>query len=328
MKITPNQLRQRRHIKRVVLRQWEETYRLKSDPKEKRVRTKYVFGFRWSDTGKAVKGADLKWAKSVKVPPSVGEVCITPDPKSNLRAVWTDAKGRSVPLYAPKFTAKQARAKHDRVQQFEAEFPKLFARVMQDVDNAHYKTSEAARALYIIALTGMRPGGNGDTRAEVKAYGAVTLLCKHVRIVDKETAVFDFVGKKGVRQRHTVHDRLLVRILTENKSTSWSSRLFDVSPGFVNTYLDSISNGQFNVKDFRSRLANTIVRQELEKRKGPADTETQFKRWQRQAADKVAHQLGHSPTQSINNYIDPRLWQKWRKPEWGPFVPKPMKAED
>ena len=116
-----------------------------------------------------------------------------------------------------------------------------------------------------------------------------------------------------------------------------SIELNDLSAGDVvsitgelvaNNNLVYVDSHHVKIKDFRSLKANTIARKIIDKKKGPAITEKKFKKWQLMVADYVAKKLGNTRNVALNDYIDPSLWNKWRKPEWGPFIPKKLKISD
>ena len=100
-----------------------------------------------------------------------------------------------------------------------------------------------------------------------------------------------------------------------------------MSSSFVRGYLNSIDD-RFNIKDFRTLKAYSIAKKEIDKRKGPAPDEKTFAKWQKEVADVVANKLGNTRAVALNDYINPSLWDKWRKKEWGSFLPKKMMAKD
>lgn len=241
---------------------------------------------------------------------------------------YKDEKGRTITRYAKNELYKNYIAKYDRTRKFEENLSPIISKIKKDINSKDPKKSEAALILYIIYKTGLRIGSNSDTKANVKAFGISTLLNKHVRFdPETKTAYLDFIGKKGVRNSATIKDELIYKKLSEMKLKNWSHRIFDTSASFVRNYFSTIDS-RFKIKDFRTLKANEVAKKIIDTRRGPAPTEKKFKKWQIQTADYVAKKLGNTRGVALNDYIDPQLWNKWRKPEWGDFIPKKIKPED
>jgi len=295
---------------------------------EKRQRTLYEFGYySRPEGGTKLNGSTVKACKALVLPPAGKDMVIDLGPKAKIVATWTDVKGRRCSMYSKKHQRQAHEEKFDRAETFAKALPKIMTRVKKDMrlDN---KCGEAANVLYLISQTAFRLGGTCDTKADTKAFGAATLLGKHVKTIEGDTVTFDFIGKKGVRIRKTIHDPIIARMMMERKSTCWSENLFDVSPGFVRAYLQEITP-EFVVKDFRTHLATAMARDLVSQRKGPAPNQTRFKKWQRQVAMKVAKLLNNTKPVALNSYINGSVWQAWEQPaKWPVFVPKAMKGDE
>lgn len=241
---------------------------------------------------------------------------------------YRDDKGRLVKKYSKIENLKNYLEKNKRSQLFEKNIQKILHILEKDLKSSIPRKKEAAYILYTIYKTGLRIGSNSDTKANVKAYGISTLLNKHI-ILDsvKKYVYLDFIGKKGVRNTAIIKDDKLYDYFLHKKTPNWSEPVFKVSSSYVRKYFKDIDN-RFKIKDFRSLKANTIARKIIDKKKGPAITEKKFKKWQLMVADYVAKKLGNTRNVALNDYIDPSLWNKWRKPEWGPFIPKKLKISD
>lgn len=292
-------------------------------------KTKRVVTYKYFDsiTGKEIKDkAKIElWKKAG--PPAAHQVLINPDPKAELVATWLDSKNRLKRVYSLAHNQGSAAEKYQRLKDFNKMLPKMRKRIREDLKSDSPRTRETAAVALLIDKTAFRLGGMKDTKAEVQAYGAVTLLNKHVRVVGNKL-VFDFIGKKGVRIKKTLRDAELAAEIEKRKTANWSDRLWNVRPYMVHSYIKKISNKLFSAKDFRTWHGTNSAWGFIKKRKGPASTESIFNRWQKEVGTKVAKHLGNSASVAISNYIDPHAWDPWRKPEWGPFIPKKLRGDD
>lgn len=248
--------------------------------------------------------------------------------KGKVLMEYRDDKGRLVKKYSKEENYKNYVEKNKRSQLFEKNIQKILHNIERDLKSSILKKRESALILYTIYKTGLRIGSNTDTKANVKAYGISTLLNKHVTLDPSKKYIYlDFIGKKGVRNTSLIKDDKIYEYISKRKTTNWSEPLFHVSSSYVRKYFKDIDN-RFKIKDFRSLKANSIARNIIDKKKGPASTEKKFKKWQLKVADYVAKKLGNTRAVALNDYIDPALWNKWRKPEWGPFIPKKLIVKD
>ena len=323
-RFTPASLTGSRHVRREKIGETEVTRTLKTG--ETRTKTVPVFEFTWSDTGEVIRDPETIERLQKAAPPGVTKVIINPDPNGHIIAMWTDSKERIHARYSKSHAKGAAAEKFQRLKDFHQALPRLRRRIKRDLQSPKMRVRENAAVLYLIDKTGFRIGSTSDTKASVQAYGASTLLGRHVSVNGNKTT-FDFVGKKGVRIRKTVTDSLLAQIVSEHKTSNWSQPLFKTDSGKVRNYLLSFGRG-FKIKDFRTWNGTNQALKWVVKRKGPASTELIFRRWQNWVGDKVAKFLGNTRGVSLNAYIDPHVWMPWRKPEWGPWVPKTLKGED
>ncbi len=284
-----------------------------------------VYKFTWSDTGKPIPEKEATRLRGL-VPPGVTGVRINPDPNGHIQAVWIDAKGRTQPKYSKAHTGAAAVAKFERLKEFNENHPKMLKQIGKDMQSDDKVTSEAAAVAYLIAKTAFRVGGTGNTQADKKAYGASTLLGKHVTVTGNKVT-FHFTGKKGVDIRKTVVDAKLADMMRERKGKP-NEPLFHSNAGNVRKYMDGISNGKFSPKDFRTYHATATALEFISKKSEVAPDEKTFGKWQKEVAIKVAQTLGNTPSVSLNSYISPLVWDRWRKPEWGPWKPKSIREMD
>jgi DNA topoisomerase-1 len=243
--------------------------------------------------------------KSLKIPPAWTGVQISTDPHASLMAVGKDSKGRTQRLYSTAHTEAALVAKFIRQREFNSALPDLMNRIEQDMNG---RNREEARVLRLIALSGFRVGGEADTGAKIKAYGASTLRAEHVKI-EGDVVHFDFIGKLGVRQQHSINDAALVSDLRARMRRG--DALFSTNDVKVRKYLHSISDKDFKVHDFRTWNATEAARHAIEQIDAPTSAEEYWS-----ARDKVgdiaAEKIGDTRKIALESYIDPLVFEDWR----------------
>lgn len=291
-------------------------------------KTKKVATYRYydSETGKEIKDKKVL-EKMPKGWPGALQVLINPDPDAAMVANWQDVKKRWHRVYTKTHNKESAAEKYQRLKDFNKMLPKMRKQIREDLQSDDPRTRELAAVAMLIDRTAFRLGGLKDTKAEKQAYGAATLLNKHVKVVGNKL-VFNFVGKKGVDIKKTIRDAELAKEIAARKTAAYSQPLWKVKPNQVHRYIKRISKKLFSAKDFRTWHATNMAWSLIKKRKGPASTESIFNQWQKEVGGKTAKALGHTVSVSIANYIDPHAWDPWRKPEWGPFIPKKLRGDD
>lgn len=283
------------------------------------------YEFRDSLTGKVVTNSAVLDRIKKLIPPASFEGKISADPLSDLEVTWKDSKNRLHRKYNKAHDQASAAEKFERAKQFNDKLKKLRRQVNVDLKSENNRVRDAAAIIYLIDKTGFRAGSGAETFAEDKAYGAATLLGKHVK-VDGNKVTFDYIGKKGVRIKKSVSDADLAEIINERKTSKWSDPLFKATATNALGYMKQVIGKDFLLKDFRNWHATRIALFEIKKKKGPASTEAKFAQWQKQVGLKVSKFLGNTPGVAIGEYIDYHVWEAWRKPEWGIWKPKKLKA--
>jgi DNA topoisomerase-1 len=157
--------------------------------------------------------------------------------------------------------------------------------------------------------TGVRPGSEKDTGAEKQAYGATTLLARHVQVSPTGAVRLKFTGKKGVALDIPVNDPGVAHMLRARAAKG--GRLFDTTDVGLRGYAAGLAGGGYKPKDFRTLRGTLTAAAEVKARntpRGPAD----YKRAVRDVATVVAAKLGNTPTVALQSYIDPTVFAKWR----------------
>jgi DNA topoisomerase-1 len=169
---------------------------------------------------------------------------------------------------------------------------------------------DTAAVTALIAETGFRVGSDEDTGAEKKAYGATTLLSSHVK-VDGNELHFDFTGKKGVAQAHTLNSpRLAAYIAGRQAETGADGRLFQTTDAQVRAYVKANAGEEFKVKDFRTWVGTATALRVVASIKAPT-TPREFSKARLQVGKAVSRQLGNTPSIALSSYIDPTVFAPW-----------------
>ena len=101
--------------------------------------------------------------------------------KYDFKEVGVDAKGRRVRKYDEKHWQVADKEKYLRAAKLKHEMPKVMEQLTHDAFAGDDETKKNARAVLVIAKTGMRPGTRKDMKADQKSYGVTTLKKSHVQ---------------------------------------------------------------------------------------------------------------------------------------------------
>lgn len=206
--------------------------------------------------------------------------------------------------------------KAGQVQTFLDNFDQIEARLRKDAP-----TNDAAAAFMIQMVTGMRVGNRRirkERLVQEERFGASNLKVEHISIKGNEVT-FDFTGKGGVEHDHTVTNKDLASVLRHRmKGKKKTDYLFDTDDSDVADYFKGVQSdlGISGLKPHNARhaMANTIALREIGtfKKRLPKN-KTEFKKWQNQVCDVVAHILGNTRAQARTSYIDDKVWDRWRQ---------------
>lgn len=244
-----------------------------------------------------------------RIPPAWENVTIAEDASADLLVKGTDAKGRSQSIYSEAHWAKAAQKKFARTNELRQKEKQIRQELLNDMRSA--KTKEEATCLLLIQRTGIRPGGEGDTKAAKQAYGATTLQGQHV-VVDGSDVRLKYTGKKGVERDVLVTDsRLKADLIRRKKKAGDSGKLFNTDAGKLLRYSKSKDGGGFKTKDFRTARGTSTAIELMKQVKRPKNMK-EYKKAVREVAKGVAERLGNTPAVALQSYIDPTVFSKWR----------------
>lgn len=249
---------------------------------------------------------------ALKIPPAWTDVRYNDDPKAALLVVGKDVKGREQRLYSATHHAAQAEAKFARIKELDQKFGAIEKENTKLRDSRHRKIAEAADCLALVMTTGIRPGSEGDTGADKKAFGATTLEGRHVVTRGKDVHL-KFVGKKGVDIDIPVADPSVAKMLLDRARTAGKDgKLFpQTSENDLLRHAHSLGGGGFKVKDFRTLIGTRTAMNEVGRMPVP-NSPTAYKKAVKQVATVVSSKLGNTPTVALVSYISPVVFAAWR----------------
>ena len=243
-------------------------------------------------------------ADGVAIPPAWTEVkYYGPEGTADkgIVAVGRDSKRRWQRAENPQYRQRVSDENNARIAR------DLFPRMQQIRTNLRADAiagNEEAKVLYLISLTGFRNGGVGDGKAKEQAFGASSLMGQHVK-VDGDTVTFDFPGKKGVRQQHSVTDPVVAAMM---RSATIGKKVFNTNATKVLKVWQAKYGGE-RVHDIRHVVATEIAQKELSQLIPPPPKDDKQKDAIIKKAGIVASKtLGNNPAQAIETYINPKLW--------------------
>uniref|UniRef100_A0A6M3M2H6 Uncharacterized protein n=1 Tax=viral metagenome TaxID=1070528 RepID=A0A6M3M2H6_9ZZZZ len=203
--------------------------------------------------------------------------------------------------------SEEAKKKYDRITKLRKQFNAVWKE-----NNAAVNKDDRAACMALIMSTGIRPGSNKDTKAKVKAYGATTLEGKHI-IEESGNVFLRYIGKKGVDLNIPINDKDIARMLLDRKKKVGDvGRIFDTSHDRLLDYSHTLDGGIFKPKDFRTHVGTSTAMELVKKESLPSNFK-EYKKKVMSIARGVAERLGNTAVVCLQAYIDPRVFNDWRK---------------
>lgn len=264
--------------------------------------------------GESYRPATDEDKKRLGIAPAYHSVHVTDDPKAEV--LWhgkaTTPQGATVGKvgYSKAYHDARAGDKWSRIEALHGDYKGLQKRINADI-SSNGPDAQKALTLKLINHTGLRNGGE-EGGGRVKAYGASSLRSEHAK-VEGDRVHLDFIGKEGIRQRHSFTSPELARHIS-NRQAAGKETLFDHDAGGTLKYLGKISGDKYKVHDLRTyhgtALADAAQRKIYERGESPAPgDEKGMKVHKLRVASIVSRELGNNPTMSLKNYIHPGVFQ-------------------
>lgn len=281
-------------------------------------------GVRYFDAdGKLIKDEDdLARFRALAIPPAWTEVWICPHPRGHIQAVGRDAKGRKQYRYHADWRAERDRHKFGRMAQFARALPKLRRRVEADLKKRGLPREKVLAAVVrLLELTLIRVG-NDEYAKTNKSFGLTTLRDRHFKMAGGK-AVFEFVGKSGVKHRTGFNDKRLARVVKACQDIP-GQRLFQyidadgqrrsIESADVNAYIREATGGDFTAKDFRTWAGTLLAARALLIETAP-ESAAASKRSITTCIKVVSGVLGNTPAVCRACYVHPAVIEHFAKGE-------------
>jgi DNA topoisomerase IB len=261
--------------------------------------------------GKPVSAETAARLKLAGVKPAYTNVALNPDPDAPLQAKGQDVKGRTQYMYSKEHSEQAAAEKFSRLGDFNKVLPVARESLRAEMKNAKLPSSrrDAAAALSLIAQTGIRVGSDRETGGDVKAFGATTLLGKHVVLRSGGRIELAFPGKSGVLNKASTTDPDLHRYLSAKKMQP-GQRIFSTNDVGVRVSMQRAAGSGFSPKDFRTWTGTAIALKEVARQPIPSNKRDHAKQ-RLLVAKVVAERLNNTPTVALKAYIDPAVFKSW-----------------
>lgn len=266
--------------------------------------------------GKKVSARVIKqYTENLYIPPAYDKVKINKNKKDKVLAIGYDTKGRAQYVYNESFKTSQSEQKFKKMKQFGEAYPSIMRRVHKDMyTEGDSKEKQIALVLRLVTDCCFRIG-NEKYEKDNHSHGITTLHREHIKVKGTRVEI-DFIGKKGVRNKCTIKNKKLNRVLkTKKRCAGKKDKLFmyrrgkcfhDLKSSDVNAYLKHF--GDFSVKDFRTWIANLELISQLTKQTIDVSlSKAQKTKCVNSALDKVAEKLHNTRSVCKNNYVDPYL---------------------
>jgi DNA topoisomerase IB len=288
-------------------------------------RRRHGRGFVYLDeSGRRLAAEDVARCKALVIPPAWREVWICPWPNGHLQAVGTDEAGRRQYLYHVEWRRKRDRLKHDRILEVGARLPRARARVNDYLALEGMPRERALAAAFRLLDLGLFRVGGETYADEYGSYGLATIEKRHVR-VEHGCAVFSYDAKSGQRHRVVIDDpaacdaveEMLRRrgggpqLLAYREGRRWR----DVTSHDINDFVKEVVGGDVSAKDFRTWHATVVAAMALAGSEDLSGSSAKRRRAVRKAAERVADELGNTPTVARKSYVDPRIVDRFEAGE-------------
>jgi DNA topoisomerase I len=298
------------------------TYVRDTEPGIRRKRRNDGFDFVAPD-GKTLRDREAARVQALAVPPAYEDVWICTNPRGHLQATGRDARGRKQYRYHAEWRRVRDGAKFERMIEFGEALPLLRRQLQRDLALPGLPRDKVlAVVVGLLDATRIRIGNAAYVRDNA-SYGLTTLRNRHARFVRDGRLRLTFRGKGGALQEVPVDDRRLVRLVRRCQQLP-GQHLFQyvddegarhpVTSDQVNDYLRDAMGADFTAKDFRTwgaslRAIALLARMPLPE----SGTERACKACITTAIKTVAAELANTPTVCRKSYINPIVFDAWRR---------------
>lgn len=277
------------------------------------------------NTGKLLKGSNLKRIRSIGIPKVYKTIWLSKDANSNIQAIALDNKNRKQYYYSKSWCDDRKSKKYDKFKNLYTAVTEI--RKKSDIDKRKKgfpKVKTMAYMLRIIELTNIRVG-NKKYLDKYNSYGLTTLKKEHLTL-HQNKAILNFNGKHNVQQKITINDRSIVKFLKNMyelpeewlmKYSNDDKIYYRVSAQDLNNYLHEIVSKlnlgfDFSCKDYRTFGANLIFIEKLKEFALPKNDKELNKNIS-EAIESVCKILGNNKAVSKSSYIIEDIIEKYKE---------------
>ncbi len=203
--------------------------------------------------------------KKLPINPKWSNIRVSLDPYSYIQAIGRDSKKNQY-VYHPMFTELTKNEKYKRLEKFSKCIGQFINHVSRTLNKLSYEGPNSREFVIcilfkIMILSHFRVGN--DT---YDTFGLTTLERRHINLKAPNVIIFDFIGKKNVKNYKEIRDNNIYdamhNYLLKNK-TGYQKVFIDkdghvVSSIDMNNYLQKIMGPEFTCKDFRTYASNKI----------------------------------------------------------------------
>ncbi len=261
--------------------------------------------------------------RALAIPPAWEDVWICPYPMGHIQATGIDAAGRKQYRYHDRWRERQDRQKFQEMVDFARVLPRLRDRVAKDLSRDDLSRERVLACAIRMLDTGFFRIGGEDYAEENESYGLATIRKDHVTLRDG-VVHFVYDAKGGVEREQSLPDPdvfEVVRALKRRRgggeellAYKSGARWVDLKSTDVNDYVKEASGGDFSAKDFRTWHATVLAAVGLSVSSQQARaSKAARKRAVKRAIEEVARYLGNTPTVARASYIDPRVFDRYRR---------------
>jgi DNA topoisomerase I len=288
-------------------------------PGIRRVKRGKGFGYIDPD-GRPIDSDTRERVTSLVIPPAWQDVWISPHPNGHIQAVGTDDAGRRQYLYHATWHEARGREKHDRVVALARRLPRMRTQIAADLRVSGLGRRRITAAGLRMLDAGLFRTGGEEYEAEHGSHGVATLLRDHVTVSGEEVT-FEFPAKSGQLREAVLADQLLARVVLSLKRSGYpGERLLayrdahgewrELHSSDLNVAFKELVGEEYTVKDLRTWAATVTAAVALAQH-GPAGTDREQKRAEKEAMALVAEHLGNTPAVARRSYVDPRVLDEY-----------------
>ncbi|KZE89570.1 DNA topoisomerase IB [Microbacterium sp. TNHR37B] len=278
-------------------------------------------GFRYVDAdGNALPTGERERVVALVIPPAWQDVWICANANGHIQATGVDEAGRLQYLYHPRWSAGRDKGKYARALQLAESLPRARARVTTSLRRDDLDRERVLAAAFRL-LDQAAPRVGSERYLERHGSRGLTTLKRRDASVEGSVTSLRFPGKSGKRQQLEVDDddlAVAIALMAAGRPGSpllafvRGRRRVALTPREVNAYVRAMTGGAFTAKDFRT-LRGTILAADALAGLGAAATTSDRKRAELMAVRATAEALGNTPAVARSSYIDPRVFDAYRK---------------